>query len=98
MVRVVYRWQVLPQNFDAFRGTWRITTNRIHETVPGAQGSFMMRSIGNESEVITVAKWDSLAEWEKFWGNKDPEEMKGMGALGKRIAVETFEEVEDYTR
>ena len=66
MVRVVYRWQVAPQDFEAFKETWRTTTNRIHESVAGAQGSFMLRSFENESEVITIAKWDSLESWENF--------------------------------
>ena len=98
MVRVVYRWQVALQDFEAFKETWRITTNRIHESVAGAQGSFMLRSFENELEVITIAKWDSLESWENFGGNKDPKEMEGMRVLGKRISVEAFEEIEDHTR
>ena len=98
MVRVVYRWQVAPENFEAFKETWRITTNRIHETVPGARGSFMLRSFHSESEVVTVAKWDSLDSWQNFWGNSNPKEMDVMNRLGKRFSVETFEEIEDHTR
>ena len=98
MVRVVYRWQVAPQDFEEFRETWRITTNRIHESVAGAQGSFMLRSFENESEVITIAKWDSLESWENFWGNRNPKEMERMRELGKRLSVEAFEEIEDHTR
>ena len=98
MVRVVYRWQVAPQDLEKFKETWRITTNRIHASVTGALGSFMLRSVENESEVVTVAKWDSLESWENFWGNTNPEEMEGMRKLGKRISAEAFEEIENHTR
>ena len=98
MIRVVYRWQVAPGDFDAFRETWRATTNRIHETVPGAQGSFMLRSTEDESEVLTIAKWDSLEAWQAFWGSQDPRQMQPMRTLGKRLSVTAFEEIEDHTR
>ena len=98
MVRVIYRWQVAPQNFEQFRDTWRATTNHIHEAVPGAKGSFMLRSGEDPSVVLTVAKWDSLESWKDFWGTSNPEAMTAMKKLGNRISVEAFEEVEDHTR
>jgi len=98
MFRVVYTWQVEPEDFEAFRDEWRITTNRIHETIKGARGSFMIRSVDNPSEVVTIAKWDSLEEWQTFWGNSNPEQMQTMKSLGKRVSVEAFEEIEDYTK
>ncbi len=98
MVRVVYRWQVVPQDFDSFIEAWRKTTNQIHETVAGAHGSFLLKSIDNQSEIVTIAKWDSLESWENFWGNSNPKEMEGLGMIGKRISVDVFEEVEDHTR
>lgn len=98
MVRVVYRWQVAPENFDAFTDTWRTTTNGIHATVPGAQGSFLLRSVDDPSEVVTIAKWDSLDGWRKFWGNQNPAAMQKMRQLGTRVSVEAFEEIEDHTR
>ncbi len=98
MVRVVYRWQVAPENFEAFRKNWRAATNRIHDTVAGALGSFMLRSAENESEVITVAKWDSLESWQAFFADQNPEQMQAMRALGERISVQAYEEIEDHTR
>lgn len=65
-VRIIYRWQVAPENFEAFQETWRATTNHIHDTVPGAKGSFLLRSSESPTEVLTVAKWDNLASWTKF--------------------------------
>lgn len=98
MIRVIYRWQVDPENFDAFKRIWTATTNRIHETVPGALGSFMLRACEDESEVVTVAKWDCLESWKAFFGNTNPEAMQEMRKLGKRIAVDAYDEIEDYTR
>ncbi len=98
MIRVIYRWQVEPENFDAFKKAWSATTNQIHESVPGALGSFMLRSCENGSEVLTVAKWDSMESWKKFWRSSNPKEMEEMRKLGKRISVDADDEIEDYTR
>lgn len=43
MIRVVYRRKVEEENFENFQEAWSRTTNRIHETVSGALGSFMLR-------------------------------------------------------
>lgn len=98
MVRVIYRWQVTPEKFDLFQQTWRRTTNHIHQTVPGALGSFMLRACEDESEILTVAKWDCLASWQAFWGASNPEEMQGLRRIGKRISVDAYDEIEDHTR
>lgn len=98
MVRVVYRWRVPPENFEAFKKIWRTTTNNIHKSVTGALGSFMLRSFENPTEVITIAKWESLESWKNFWGNKNPKEMEAMSKLGTRISAEAFEEIEDHTK
>ncbi len=98
MIRVVYRWRVPPEHFDAFRSTWRTTTNRIHASVPGALGSFMLRSEKDGTEVITIARWESRSAWQAFWGNQNPAQMEDMRALGERLSVETFDEIEDHTR
>ena len=98
MVRVVYHWHVKSENFEEFKKIWGTTTNRIHESVTGALGSFMLKSLENGTEVITIAKWDSLESWQNFWGNENPKEMEAMRKLGKRISAEAFEEIEDHTR
>lgn len=98
MIRVVYRWQVQPENFDTFQAIWRKTTNNIHLSVSGAQGSFMLRSVENDTEVLTIAKWTSMEAWQSFWGNKNPQEMQSMMSLAKRIMVEAYEEIEDQSK
>jgi heme-degrading monooxygenase HmoA len=97
MIRVIYRWQVDSENFEEFKKIWRETTNRIHDTVEGALGSFMLKSIENEEEVLTVAKWKSVESWRSFWGKANPKEMEAMRKLGVRISAEAFEEIEDHT-
>lgn len=98
MIRVVYRWRVEPENFEAFRDSWRSTTNRIHDTFAGALGSFMLRSLEDACDVTTVAKWDSLESWQRFWKDNNPEAMRKMRTLGERLSADAFEEVEDHTR
>ncbi len=98
MVRVVYRWQVEPENFEAFQKIWSTTTNHIHTSVDGALGSFLLRAIEDETEVITIAKWNSLASWKNFWGHENPEQMQAMRKLGTHISAEAYDEIEDHTR
>ncbi|MEM7358952.1 MAG: antibiotic biosynthesis monooxygenase [Pseudomonadota bacterium] len=98
MVRVVYRWLVAPENFEEFQNSWRSTTNKIHKTVPGAQGSFLLKSCEDSSQVVTIAKWDCLQSWKDFWGDKNPKQMKGMTLLAERVSVEVFEEIDDQSR
>lgn len=98
MVRVIYRWEVAPENFEAFKEIWSATTNRIHESVHGALGSFLLQSAINNTEVLTVAKWKTLEDWKKFFENQNPESMQAMRRLGERISVEAFEEIEDHTK
>ena len=98
MIRVIYRWRVAPENFEAFQNCWIETTNRIHESVPGARGSFMLRGQGAEDDVLTVARWDSRTAWQTFWGNRDPEQMEGMRALGEPMSVQVYDEIGDFTR
>ena len=98
MIRVIYRWQVEPDTFEEFKKVWRVTTNQIHDSVPGALGSFMLRAHESGSDVLTVAKWDSIESWKQFWGNSDPQEMGEMRRLGKRISVDVYYEIEDHTR
>lgn len=97
MIRVMYRWRVSPEKFEEFQNLWRTTTCNIHKTVPGALGSFMMRSHTDPSEVITIAKWENLESWKRFYGDENPKQMQAMRSLGERLSVEVFEEIEDHT-
>lgn len=98
VIRVVYCWKVKEENFPIFQKVWSRTTNKIHETVPGALGSFMLRSPENKAEVMTVAKWDSMDSWKAFWGTANPSEMSDMRKIGERISVTVYDEIDDFTR
>lgn len=98
MIRVVYRWAVAPAAIAAFRTAWRETTLRIHEGVAGARGSFLLQEAGDPGSILTVARWDSLEDWHRFWQDDNPHEMVAMRRLGDRRGVEIYEEFEDHTR
>lgn len=98
MIRVIYKWRVEEEDFVSFKEVWTRTTNSIHEVVPGALGSFLLRSPEDKTEVLTVAKWDSLESWKVFWGTENPSEMVGMREIGERISVTVYDEVDDFTK
>ncbi|MEM8937907.1 MAG: antibiotic biosynthesis monooxygenase [Bacteroidota bacterium] len=98
MIRIIYTWQVAPEKMNLFIETWRKTTSAIHETVKGARGSFMIQNTENHKEIKTVARWDSIEDWEKFWQNSSQKHMGSMHELGHRVSVEIFNEIDDYTK
>ncbi|MDO5970263.1 antibiotic biosynthesis monooxygenase [Flavivirga aquimarina] len=98
MIRVIYIWHVEPEKIELFIETWKATTNEIHKNVRGARGSFMLRNIQNSKEIKTIARWDSFEDWRVFWLNKNRTHMQSMHELGKRISVEAYDEIDDYTK
>ena len=98
MIRIIYSWKVAPENLDAFIKAWKRTTNNIHEDVKGAQGSFMLQGEADDSQIKTIAKWDSLEDWQQFWNDSKPTQMQSMHDLGERVSVEIFKEVDDFTK
>ncbi|RDY61490.1 antibiotic biosynthesis monooxygenase family protein [Flagellimonas nanhaiensis] len=98
MIRIVYTWQVPPENLELFIETWKITTTTIHKEVKGARGSFMLQSDTDPGQIKTIARWDKIEDWERFWQNSKPSQMKSMHDLGERVSVEIFKEVDDFTK
>ena len=98
MIRIIYNWRVDPEKLDLFIETWKATTNRIHKEIKGARGSFMLQNDQDKREIKTIARWDSLNDWKKFWNDSKPGQMQSMHDLGERISVEIFREVDDFTR
>ena len=97
MIRVVYQWQVKPDDIAAFRETWKQTTTAIHESVAGARGSFLLQEVGDAGSILTVALWDSFESWQAFWKSENPPEMSRMRELGERVAVTAYDQFADYT-
>ena len=98
MIRIIYTWKVAPEKQDAFVKTWKQTTNHIHETIKGARGSFMLQNHEDPTIIKTIARWDSLEDWQQFWQDSKPNQMQSMHGLGKRTAVEVFQEIDDFTK
>ena len=98
MIRIIYSWKVNAENRELFIETWKKTTNKIHDEVKGARGSFMLQNEENLSEIKTIARWDTLEDWKRFWKETKPHQMQSMHELGERTSVEVFREVDDFTR
>lgn len=98
MIRIVYSWKVEPQKIELFIETWKRTTNKIHEEVKGARGSFMIQNHEDPTAIKTVARWDALEDWQRFFQGSNPSQMLSMRDLGERTGVEIFREVDDFTR
>jgi len=98
MIRIIYSWKVAVEKQELFIETWKKTTNKIHEEVKGARGSFMLQGEADPSQIKTIARWDSLEDWKKFWQDSKPSQMSSMHELGERISLEIFTEVDDFTR
>ncbi len=98
MIRIIYHWKVAPEQLDQFIQTWKRTTNQIHEEVQGARGSFMLQNEQDPSDIKTIARWDSLEDWQRFFHESKHHQMGSMHDLGERVSVEIFNEVDDFTR
>ncbi len=97
MIRVIYEWQVKAEDISAFHEAWTQTTTRVHQSVKGARGSFLVQEVGNSGKILTIARWDSLEDWQAFWKSENPQEMLKMRDLGTRISVTAYDEFADYT-
>ncbi|HEY0138895.1 MAG TPA: antibiotic biosynthesis monooxygenase, partial [Nannocystis sp.] len=59
MIRVVYRWSVVPGQEEAFIAAWRAVTLILRERVEGARGSLLLRDPQAPQELTAVARWTS---------------------------------------
>ena len=97
MIRVVYEWQVEAAGIAAFREAWQQVTARIHETVPGARGSLLIQQVDDPGRILTVARWDSLEDWQAFWQAENPPQMVRLRELGQRLSATAYDEYADFT-
>jgi len=56
-----------------------------------------LQEAGNPGKILTIARWDTLDDWQTFWKQENPPEMSTMRALGERIRVTAYDEYTDYT-
>lgn len=90
MIQVIYRWEVQPDNQRAFVDAWERTTVAIRDTVVGARGSLCIVSVDRPIEILTVAKWDELDQWQEFVQGAHLSSMKEMHELGGQISREAY--------
>lgn len=97
MIRVIYAWTVAPDRMDEFEQVWRRTTRAIHETTPGARGSFCLRSLDAPDEILTIALWDTEDHWRSFIETAKTGSMKGLHEIGTQTSVRAYHQVGDET-
>lgn len=97
MVRILYRWHVEPANQRRFSAAWKQATTHIRETTQGARGSVLLHNQDDPNLFITLARWDKLSDWQAFWEKGSHTNMDTMHALGTRLSVEVWNEVDDET-
>ena len=97
MIRIIYKWRVQEADETTFRAAWAKATTTIRENTSGARGSFLLHSHENPTEFVTIARWDTLEDWQAFWKDSTRTEMQTMHSLAERISVEVYEELEDHT-
>lgn len=98
MIRIIYRWRLKAETeLDGFQLAWTSATTAIREITPGARGSFLLQSLNDPTELLTIARWDCLDGWKIFWENPDRSEMSEMYLYAERISEEAYHEMEDHT-
>ncbi len=97
MIQVIYTWEVAVENQAAFLSAWEKTTVAIREATPGARGSFCIVSVDKPTEILTVAKWDTLDEWKAFVKEARLTSMKEMHGLGRQVSSKAYLQQGDFT-
>ena len=97
MIQVIYRWEVPLENQAAFIEAWEDTTVGIRDTTTGARGSICVVSLDRPTEILTVAKWDELAQWQAFIGQAKSTTMRTMHDLGRQLSHDVYEQKGDFT-
>ncbi len=63
MIRVIYRWTVMPGDEEQFIRDWQAGTRKIQDNCAGAHGSFLIRGRKNPEHFFGVARWESGRAW-----------------------------------
>lgn len=95
MMRVIYRWKVPAENRDQFIEKWKLTTNKIHQHTPGALGSFCLQNLKDSDEVLTIALWESEAQWREFIKTAKTGSMNAMHSIAEQISATPYLQLGD---
>jgi len=91
VIRVLYRWEVVPGAETSFTQWWHEGTLAIRENHQGALGSTLMRTQDDRCQFAAVARWRSLEDIEAFWQSGETVPFPD-AAL---ITTEVFAEIDD---
>ncbi len=97
MYYVIYRWDVPAENQTQFLAAWEKTTVAIRESTTGARGSLCFVSEDTPTEILTIAKWDDIDQWQDFVKGAHLNSMKDMHALGTRVSAKAYRRAGDFT-
>ncbi len=97
MIQVVYSWKVPLERQSAFLQAWEKTTLAIRESTEGARGSFCVVSVDEPTDILTVAKWDELSQWQAFIQDAKLTSMHEMHDLGERVSAKAYQLKADFT-
>jgi heme-degrading monooxygenase HmoA len=97
MIQVIYRWHVPADNRDAFIAAWAEATQQIRATTKGARGSFCIVGVDDPTEIITIARWDKLDQWQEFVKTAKSAMMTEMHRLAAPLSHAAYEQVGDFT-
>ena len=89
--------QICEEKQAAFLAAWEKTTVAIRGTTVGARGSFCVVSVDTPTEILTVAKWDELEQWQDFIKGAKLTSMKEMHELGTQISSRAYVLKGDFT-
>lgn len=98
MIRIIYRWRLKAKtDLESFQVAWVKATTAIRGKTPGARGSFLLQSLNDPAEILTIARWDRLDDWKSFWEDPNRSEMSEMHLYAERLSEEAYHEIEDHT-
>jgi len=96
VVFIIYEWSVSRENRQQFLKVWSVTTQAIHRSVEGALGSFCLGAVNDPETIMTIAKWESLEQWELFIQSAKTESMKGLHDIGTLLSSRAFNELGNH--
>ena len=97
MIQVIYRWEVPLENQAAFIEAWENTTVSVRDTTAGARGSICVVCVDRPTEILTIAKWDELSQWQAFIEQAKLTSMRTMHELGRQLSHGAYEQKGDFT-
>lgn len=97
LIRVIYTWRLKSECMETFKDAWQQVTRQIHQSTDGALGSFCLRSLTDQNQVLTIALWRSEAQWRRFITDAKSTSMRRLHEIAEQVSVEAFQQIGDET-